>query len=248
MISLRRRSTSASGVPRRPGARLGAEFSDTPTGLNDTSVAGILDGRRMAASLTTTVFDTVSRVYDTPLLQRVVYRPSQDVVIEELRRRGPRRIADVGCGTGVLSARILAELDVESVYGFDLSDGMLAQARAKTDGVRWVRAGAEQLPLENGSLDAVVTTEAFQFFDRPRALREFHRVLAGGGCLIIASVNTPVAALGRVIPGGPAFATASEIRSLVQHAGFQIDLQRRVGRALTSTLFPTFATIATRPA
>jgi ubiquinone/menaquinone biosynthesis C-methylase UbiE len=39
---------------------------------------------------------------------------------------------------------------------------------------------AEQLPFDDGALDAVVTTSAFHFFDQPAALREFHRVLASG--------------------------------------------------------------------
>jgi ubiquinone/menaquinone biosynthesis C-methylase UbiE len=197
--------------------------------------------------LTTTIFDAVSHVYDTPLLQRVVYRPSQDVVLAELRRRGARRIADVGCGTGVLTARVAAELDAEVVYGFDLSDGMLAQARMKSAAVDWRQSPAERLPLEDGLLDAVVTTEAFQFFDRPVALREFARVLEPGGCLIVASINTPVAVLGHLLPGGPVFATRGGIRGLVSDAGFVVDRQQRVGRVLAKSVLPTFATFATRP-
>jgi ubiquinone/menaquinone biosynthesis C-methylase UbiE len=196
---------------------------------------------------TTPFFNAVSRVYDTPVLQRLVYRPSQDVVLAELARRGPRRIADVGCGTGVLTARIADALDAEELYGFDLSDGMLAVARAKSDRVRWERAPAEELPLRVGGLGAVITTEAFHFFDQPVALAEFHRVLEPGGCLIIASVNTPVAALGHLIPGGPKWSTPGGIRRLVEDAGFTVDRQQPVGRLLSRTLFPTFATIATRP-
>jgi ubiquinone/menaquinone biosynthesis C-methylase UbiE len=196
---------------------------------------------------TTLFFNAVSRVYDTPLLQDVVYRPSQDVVLAELGRRAPKRIADIGCGTGVLTARIASELDFDVLYGFDLSDGMLAVAREKSLDVHWEIAAAEQLPLPDGSLGAVITTEAFHFFDQPVALREFHRVLEPGGCLILASVNTPVALLGQMLPGGPKWSTPGGIRRLVEDAGFEVDRQVQVGRLLTRTLFPTFATIAVRP-
>jgi ubiquinone/menaquinone biosynthesis C-methylase UbiE len=47
--------------------------------------------------------------------------------------------------------------------------------------VQWLRGPAEQLPFDDGALDAIVTTSAFHFFDQPAALREFRRVLASGG-------------------------------------------------------------------
>jgi ubiquinone/menaquinone biosynthesis C-methylase UbiE len=55
---------------------------------------------------------------------------------------------------------------------------MLEQARVRSDRVKWMRGPAEQLPFDDGTLDAVVTTSAFHFFDQPAALREFHCVLA----------------------------------------------------------------------
>lgn len=68
--------------------------------------------------------------YNFPVLQRWVYRPPHDEVIAQLRAHGARRIADVACGTGVLADRIERELQPDAVYGVDMSDGMLAQARA----------------------------------------------------------------------------------------------------------------------
>lgn len=67
---------------------------------------------------------------------------------------------------------------------------MLNQARAKSDRVQWLRGPAEQLPFDDGALDAVVTTSAFHFFDQPAALREFHRVLAPGGLVAVSALST----------------------------------------------------------
>src|SRR5216683_1196678 len=115
-------------------------------------------------------FDRIARFYDTEILQRLSYRPAQDEVIAELRKAGSRRILDVGCGTGQLAARILDELGPEAVYGCDLSAGMLEQAAARSSAVDWRNGEAEHLPFDDESMDAVVSTHAFHFFDQPAAL------------------------------------------------------------------------------
>ena len=76
------------------------------------------------------------------------------------------------------------------VYGVDMSEGMLSQARSRSSAVQWRRGPAEQLPFDDGPLDAVVTTSAFHFFDQPAALREFHRVLAPGGLVAVATMSS----------------------------------------------------------
>src|SRR6266702_7715892 len=98
--------------------------------------------RRSVAPL----FDRIARFYDTDFIQRLGYKPPQDEVVVELRQAGSRRIADVGCGTGILASRLEAELGAEVVYGIDASDGMLDQAKARSRDVEWKHALAEQLP------------------------------------------------------------------------------------------------------
>lgn len=93
-------------------------------------------------------------MYNQQCLQRWVYQPAQDEVIAQLRQRGSRQIADIACGTGILADRIQRELQPDEVYGIDMSDGMLAQARKRSDRVRWMSAPAEELPFEDGFLDA----------------------------------------------------------------------------------------------
>jgi ubiquinone/menaquinone biosynthesis C-methylase UbiE len=188
-------------------------------------------------------FNAISRVYDNPLVQRVAYRANHDAVIAALRHHGARRVLDVGCGTGILAARIYAKLGPEVVYGCDPSPGMLAKARERAPAVQWIEGAAERLPLEDGAVDSVVTTEAFQFFDQPAALREFARVLEPGGLLAIA-VITPIVPLPRaVLRRIPAvWHTPGGMRRLVEDAGFQVIRQRRV-----RPLGPGVATAALKP-
>ena len=147
-------------------------------------------GRQLNAAVTR-FWSVAAPLYDLPFLQRWVYRPAQDQVVAELRTHGAQRVADIACGTGILAARIQAELHPEKVYGVDMSDGMLEQAAARSGAVTWLKGPAERLPLEDGSLDAVVTTSAFHFFDQPAAMREFHRVLTPQGLVAVATISPP---------------------------------------------------------
>lgn len=174
--------------------------------------------------------------YDLPFLQRWVYQPVQDEVMAVLRAHGPRRVADIACGTGILAARIQRELHPEAVYGVDMSDGMLAQARARCAEVDWRKAPAERLPFIDGELDALVSTTAFHFFDQPAAMREFRRVLAPGGLAAVGTISPPQpAALRRVSASlsNPAHSPApAEMRTLFTDAGFTVSDQHRVRRPL----------------
>lgn len=209
-------------------------------------------GNRALNHVVTQFFGNVARAYDTAALQHVVYRPPQDQVIAELRAAGSRRIADIGCGTGILTSRIQRELHPDIVYGIDASTGMLAQARTRSSRVEWRHAAAEHLPLGDGEIDAVVSTSAFHFFDHPAALREFQRVLVPGGLAAIATMH-PSAPTARPIqrltrnPIWPAHAPSPrETRKLLQDAGFEVVDQRKISRPLPSWLIPDVITVGRR--
>jgi len=190
-------------------------------------------------------------LYDLPFLQRLVYQPAQDEVVAELRVRGVRRVADIACGTGILATRIQNELHPEEVYGVDMSDGMLQQANARSAEVRWRKGPAEHLPFADGSLDAVVTTSAFHFFDQPAAMAEFHRVLATGGLAIVATISPPLPAPLRRLsahPANPAHnPSPAEMRALFAGAGFTVTEQHRVHRPLWTRGVWDLITLGTTP-
>jgi ubiquinone/menaquinone biosynthesis C-methylase UbiE len=184
--------------------------------------------------------------YNLPFLQQWVYRPAHDEVVGQLRAHSSARVADVACGTGILADRIERELHPAQVYGVDMSEGMLSQAHARSTNVQWMRGPAEQLPFDDGALDAVVTTSAFHFFDQPAALREFHRVLSPGG---LAAVSTLSAR--QLLPQGPATSrwkpahhpSAAEMRRLFEDAGFTIAEQHRVRRPLLTRAISDLITV-----
>ena len=184
--------------------------------------------------------------YNLPFLQQWVYRPAHDEVVGQLRAHSSARVADIACGTGILADRIERDLHPAQVYGVDMSEGMLNQARARSTDVRWLRGPAEQLPFDDGALDAVVTTSAFHFFDQPAALRELHRVLSPGG---LAAVSTLSAR--HLLPQRPATSrwkaahhpSAAEMRRLFEDAGFTVAEQHRVRRPLITRAISDLITV-----
>jgi ubiquinone/menaquinone biosynthesis C-methylase UbiE len=190
--------------------------------------------RRGLNNAVTRMWTFLAPAYDLPILQRWIYRPPHDEVIAQLRSHGSRKIADIACGTGILSDRIERELHLDEIYGVDMSDGMLAQARSRSDRVKFLRAPAEQLPFADGALDAVVTTSAFHFFDQPAALREFHRVLASGGLVAVSALSTrqpllQASAANRWKPQHNA--SPAEMRTMFEDAGLAVSDQHRIRRA-----------------
>ena len=90
-----------------------------------------------------------------------------------------RRWLDVGCGTGALTATVLAEADPSEIVGIDPSESFLVTARALTsDGRATFRVGdAQSLPVLDRQFDAVVSALMLNFGPDPRrAVAEFARV------------------------------------------------------------------------
>lgn len=199
-------------------------------------------------------FDLWSHFYDAPLVQRLTYQPEHDAVMRGLRRARTARVLDVGCGTGLLSARIQRELPDTVVVGCDFSPGMLAQATGNAPKARLVQGSAVALPFAAASFDAVVSTEAFHWFpDQDAALREFFRVLLPGGRLLVSLINPPFALVGRVgsrisrFVGEPArWPTRGRMRRQVEDAGFHVESQRIVLRLPATFVMPSVLTIASR--
>src|SRR5581483_1508809 len=71
------------------------------------------------------------------------------------------RILDVGCGPG----NLLERLHGAELVGVDLSDTLLAQAKARLAGrpeVKLVKAPAESIPFPDGHFDRAVCSEVLE--------------------------------------------------------------------------------------
>lgn len=205
--------------------------------------------RRGLNHVVTRLWSFAAPAYDFPFLQHWIYRPAHDEVIAQLRAHKSRRIADIACGTGILADRIERELHPDEIYGVDMSNGMLNEARARSSQVQWMRGPAEQLPFADGALDAVVTTSAFHFFDQPAALAEFRRVLSSGGLVAISALTArqPLLQGSAANRWKPAHhASAAEMRDLFEQAGLDLGEQHRVRRPAWTRMVPDLITVGTK--
>lgn len=91
------------------------------------------------------------------------------------------RLLDLGAGTGKLTG-LLAELGAD-VTAVEPDPAMLAELRRRLAPVRALPGSAEQIPLPDQCVDAVLCGQALHWFDLPRALPEIARVLVPGGTL-----------------------------------------------------------------
>jgi trans-aconitate 2-methyltransferase len=107
-------------------------------------------------------------------------------VLERLSLRGDELVLDVGCGTGRLTAELIARLRRGRVVAVDLSESMLQTARehlASSGEVHpcFVRADAASLPFD-ACADVVFSAATLHWvLDHPRLFRSVCSVLKPGG-------------------------------------------------------------------
>src|SRR5436305_7874146 len=94
---------------------------------------------------------------------------------------GPR-VLDLGAGTGKLTGGLLA-LGLLDVLAVEPDAEMLGELTRRFPEVDARPGSAEDIPLPDDSVDAVLAGQAMHWFDLARALPEITRVLRPGGVL-----------------------------------------------------------------
>ncbi len=139
-------------------------------------------------------FNTWSETYERSFMQWLLFDRVHRRVLALLPANfAPSNIIDIGCGTGRLLRRMHARWPSAHLVGVDVAEGMLAKARQQTGYATFHQASAEQLPLEDGSVDLATTTASFHHWsDQAQGVREAVRVLRRGGLFILADMNLAV--------------------------------------------------------
>jgi ubiquinone/menaquinone biosynthesis C-methylase UbiE len=135
--------------------------------------------------------------YD-PITQYVL-APNESLVRQALIdniKVQPRRILDLGCGTGSTTLMLKQAFPQAEVIGLDLSPYMLVRASHKAESagldIHWRHGNAEKTGLPDASFDLV--TASLLFHETPTAvsqtiLRECFRLLVAGGQVLILDGN-----------------------------------------------------------
>ncbi|MFI4977510.1 MAG: class I SAM-dependent methyltransferase [Solirubrobacterales bacterium] len=178
----------------------------------------------------TPLYDTVNAV----AMRQGRWRPR--LAARALDGAAPRRILDLGCGTGEMALAIARVSPDVKLIGVDGDAGVLerAAAKARAEGVELElhEALADRVPLPDATVDCVVSTLMFHHLvpsAKRAALTEARRVLVPGGRLLVCDIgraSDPVmrAAFFAVqlldgFPNTRAHARG-ELPEIISHAGF----------------------------
>ncbi|WP_084959197.1 class I SAM-dependent methyltransferase [Thermoactinospora rubra] len=135
-------------------------------------------------------YDTVAESYADQvrdLLDQTPYERAFLALFADLvRATGPGPVADVGCGSGRITAH-LRELGVDA-FGIDLSPAMIEVARREHPGLRFEVGSMTDLDLADASMAGLVAW--YSLIHVPdeeigRVLTHFRRVLRPGGPLLL---------------------------------------------------------------
>jgi len=108
------------------------------------------------------------------------------------------KIVDVACGTGDMigfwkKIAISNGINLGNIAGIDPSVGMMDMARVKHPEVKFIEAGAAQMPLENHSTDIISISYGIRnVVQRQEAFDEFARVLKKDGLVVISEFTKQV--------------------------------------------------------
>jgi tRNA (cmo5U34)-methyltransferase len=110
------------------------------------------------------------------------------VDVLSLSAQPPRRVLDLGAGTGLLSSVVLAAFPNVSIELLDGSEAMLAEATERLGGaVGAVHVADMAAPLPDGPFDAIVSALAIHHLvdaDKRRLFARAHAALIPGGVFV----------------------------------------------------------------
>lgn len=133
--------------------------------------------------------EAIERLYRTP---DVVSQRAR--TLEALELRPGERVLDVGVGPGLLTYDLAATVGEKGrAAGVDTSLPMVEMTRTRCAGQSWTDvqlADATELPFEDATFDAVVSTQVYEYVSElPTALSEAFRVLCPGGRIVVVDTD-----------------------------------------------------------
>lgn len=99
-----------------------------------------------------------------------MFKPLEDLLVQAALAKPGGRVLDVGCGTGSTTLAVARSLGTKShCIGIDISDPMLAAARARAERegtpASFIRADAQDFAFEPASFDMIISRFGVMFFD-----------------------------------------------------------------------------------
>ena len=180
---------------------------------------------RASDAYVSATFDAFASSFDEVLLHRLEYRAPQLVVDALQRAAGDREslldILDAGCGTGLCGPLLTSR--ARSLTGVDLSDKMIAKARARKVYHRLVRGEITQFLGEHpGAFDAIVSADTLCYFgDLAGVAAAARSALRPGGAMVFTVERSDGEAGYRIEPHGRYSHARNYVMAVLTNAGFR---------------------------
>lgn len=105
-------------------------------------------------------------------------------------RRPVETLLDIGCGFGGLTVFVGKYLGASRLFGIDIDDSALDEARAKGVDTFNVRIGTEAIPLEDESVDLITCFGMLDYLETfDAAIEDMRRVLRPQGQIVVSLPN-----------------------------------------------------------
>ena len=148
------------------------------------------------------MFDNIAGNYDflNHFLSLNMDKTWRRKMIAELNTVNPKNVLDVATGTADVAINTIKQLNINdlTIKGVDISAEMLNIGRKKiekeglSERIELTLGDSEQLPYEGNKFDAVTVAFGVRNFENlERGLQEMHRVLRGGGKLVVLEFSKP---------------------------------------------------------
>jgi SAM-dependent methyltransferase len=176
-------------------------------------------------------YDRLAEEYARRIFDELQHKPLDRELLDRFANetKGRGEVCDMGCGPGHV-ARYLRDAGA-SVFGLDVSPGMLEQARRLNPDIPFREGNMLSLDIAAGTLAGIAAFYAIVNIPRqslPVIFREIHRVLRPGGHLLLAfhtgdEVLHEDELWGQKISMDFLLLPASEIKRDLEAAGFTIE-------------------------
>jgi SAM-dependent methyltransferase len=210
------------------------EADSTSTGERDLQMMTREQYRSMQAG----AFDRIGSRYGEAFPHK---EGQEDSGLWLLERLAPgARVLDVGCGTGLPSARQLVDAGMD-VTGLDISSVMLELAEQYVPEARFLKLDVIDLDDGLGRFDAVIAFFSLLMLPRSEielSLRHLHDVLTPGGWLSLSMVEIDMDDVSFQFLGAPVRISGylrDDLRDVIEDAGFEIIDERIISYAPSST-------------
>ncbi|AOR24457.1 class I SAM-dependent methyltransferase [Clostridium taeniosporum] len=119
--------------------------------------------------------------------------PMYAEIINRIVSLKPKKLLDVGCGTGNILMKLSKNTNIE-LSGLDISEKMIEVARRNIGTKAELKVGdSEFMPWKNKTFDVILCNASFHHYPNPeKVLMEMRRLLKSSGTLIIGDPTAPL--------------------------------------------------------